>query len=77
MTGADGSAPTEVAPPAGWLGRHAIDVRPLRHAAYRRLFIGSAVSYFGYQFTAVAVPVQMYALTGSSTWVGYLGLAAL
>jgi MFS family permease len=77
VTGADASAPPEVAPPAGWLGRHAIDVRPLRHAAYRRLFIGSAVSYFGYQFTAVAVPVQMYALTGSSTWVGYLGLAAL
>jgi MFS family permease len=77
VTGADESAAPEVGPPAGWLGRHAIDVRPLRHTAYRRLFIGSAVSFFGYQFTAVAVPVQMYALTGSSTWVGYLGLAAL
>jgi MFS family permease len=61
----------------GWLRRHAIDVRPLRHPAYRRLFIGSAVSFFGYQFTAVAVPVQMYALTRSSAWVGFLGIAAL
>jgi MFS family permease len=61
----------------GWLARHAIDYRPLRHAAYRRMFIGSAVSFFGFQFTAVAVPVQMYALTHSSAWVGYLGIAAL
>jgi MFS family permease len=60
-----------------WLSRHAIDVRPLRHTAYRRLFIGSAVSFFGYQFTAVAVPVQMFTLTHSSAWVGYLGIAGL
>ena len=44
------------APPESWLRRHAIDVRPLRHRAYRRMFIGSAVSFFGYQFTAVAAP---------------------
>ena len=31
----------------------------------------------GYQLTAVAVPVQMYAVTGSSFWVGLIGLAAL
>jgi MFS family permease len=54
-----------------------IDVRTLRYPAYRRLFIGSAVSFFGYQFTAVAVPVQMFALTRSSAWVGYLGIAGL
>jgi MFS family permease len=59
------------------LRRHAIDVRPLRHPAYRRLFIGNAVSNLGYQFTAVAVPVQMYALTRSSLWVGLLGVAGL
>jgi MFS family permease len=52
-------------------------VRPLRHRAFRRLFIGSAVAFFGYQFTAVAVPVQMFALTHSSAWVGYLGIAGL
>jgi MFS family permease len=61
----------------GFLRRHAIDTRPLRHPAYRRLFIGDSVSTFGFQFTAVAVPVQMYALTHSSLWVGYLGLAGL
>ena len=60
-----------------FLRRHAIDTRPLRHTPYRRLFLGNAVSNFGYQFTAVAVPVQMYALTNSSLWVGLLGLAAL
>jgi MFS family permease len=70
-------APEAIDEQRGWLARHAIDVRPLRHAAYRRLFIGSAVSFFGYQFTAVAVPVQMYALTHSSAWVGYLGIAGL
>jgi MFS family permease len=62
---------------AWFVRRHAIDVRPLRHAAYRRLFVGNAVSFVGYQFTAVAVPVQMYAMTGSSFLVGLLGVAAL
>jgi MFS family permease len=61
----------------GGLRSVAIDVRPLRHPAYRRLFVGTAVSFFGYQFTAVAVPVQMYAMTGSNAWVGLLGLAGL
>ncbi|HEY7223122.1 MAG TPA: MFS transporter [Micromonosporaceae bacterium] len=57
--------------------RHAIDIRPLRHAPYRRLFIGQSVSAVGLAFTAVAVPVQMFALSGSSLWVGLLGLASL
>jgi MFS family permease len=59
------------------LRRWAIDVRPLRLPAYRRLWIGNAVSFYGYQFTAVAVPVQMFALTRESFWVGLLGAAAL
>jgi MFS family permease len=54
-----------------------IDVRPLRGAAYRRMWIGNGISFFGFQFTAVAVPVEMYAITRSSAWVGLLGLAAL
>jgi MFS family permease len=54
-----------------------IDVRPLRVPAYRRMWVGNGVSFFGFQFTAVAVPVQMYALTHSSAWVGLLGVAAL
>jgi len=60
----------------GWR-RVAIDTRPLRHPAYRRMFIGSATSFFGTQLTAVAVPVQMYAMTRSNAWVGVLGIAGL
>jgi MFS family permease len=41
------------------------------------MWIGNGASYFGFQFTAVAVPVQMYDVTGSSAWVGLLGLAGL
>ncbi|MFI7539766.1 MFS transporter [Actinoplanes sp. NPDC049599] len=57
--------------------RWVIDVRPLRGAAYRRMWLGNGVSYFGFQFTAVAVPVEMFAITRSSAWVGLLGIAAL
>jgi MFS family permease len=60
-----------------WFARHAIDIRPLRHAAYRRLFIGNGVSLFGYQFTAVAVPVQVYQLTHSNLWVGMVSFGGL
>ncbi|WP_432980830.1 MFS transporter [Dactylosporangium sp. CA-233914] len=66
--------------PRGWLRRHAIDIRPLRHGAYRRIFIGNAVAFFGVQFTAVAVPVQVYTITRSSLWVGvasFVGLVPL
>jgi MFS family permease len=59
------------------LRRLAIDTTPLRHPPYRRLFVGQGVSFVGYQVTAVAVPVQVYALTRSSFWVGILGLVGL
>lgn len=61
----------------GFVKKHAIDVRALRFPAFRRLFIGNAVSFIGFQFTAVAVPVQMYAITDSSLWVGLIGIAGL
>ncbi|MEU4565661.1 MFS transporter [Micromonospora sp. NPDC023956] len=54
----------------------AIDLRPLRVPAYRRLWTGNSVAMFGFQFTAVAVPVEMYALTRDSFWVGLIGVAA-
>jgi MFS family permease len=57
----------------GWM----IDVRPLRIVAYRRMWLGNGLSFFGFQFTSVAVPVEMYAITKSSAWVGLLGVAAL
>jgi MFS family permease len=54
-----------------------IDTRPLGVPTFRRTWIGNGASFFGFQFTAVAVPVQMFALTGSPTWVGLLGVAGL
>jgi MFS family permease len=62
---------------SGRLRRIAIDTGPLRHQDYRRLFIGQGVSFVGFQVTAVAVPVQVYVITGSSFWVGILGLVGL
>ena len=61
----------------GFVKKHAIDVRALRYPSFRRLFIGNAVSFIGFQFTAVAVPVQMFAITDSSLWVGLIGVAGL
>ncbi|GIJ23503.1 MFS transporter [Micromonospora lutea] len=55
--------------------RWAIDLRPLRVPAYRRMWFGNTVAMFGFQLTAVAVPVEMYALTQDSLWVGLLGIA--
>lgn len=55
--------------------RWAIDLRPLRVPAYRRVWTGNAIAMFGFQFTAVAVPVEMFDLTGGSLWVGLLGIA--
>ncbi|MCY1137470.1 MFS transporter [Actinoplanes sp. Pm04-4] len=54
-----------------------IDIRPLKVTAYRRMWVGNGLSFFGFQFTSVAVPVEMYAITNSSAWVGLLGIAGL
>ena len=61
---------------AGWR-RHAIDVRPLRYPDYRRLWAGNAIAFVGFQVTAVAVPVEIYDITGSSFWVGMMGAVGL
>jgi MFS family permease len=50
-----------------------IDLTPLRHDDFRRLWTGNSVAFVGFAVTAVAVPVQVYAVTGSSFWVGTLG----
>ncbi|HZQ64865.1 MAG TPA: MFS transporter [Gaiellaceae bacterium] len=56
----------------------AVDVGPLRrHRDYRLLWIGLAVSYFGSEITYVAVPYQIYRLTGSTAVVGLVALAEL
>jgi MFS family permease len=55
----------------------AMDTRPLRIPSYRRLFWGVAATMLGQQMTLVAVPYQVYALTGSSFLVGVTSIVAL
>jgi MFS family permease len=50
------------------------DVGPLRLEGFRRLWAAGVVTAVGSQMTAVAVPLQIYALTSSSTYVGLAGL---
>jgi MFS family permease len=59
------------------LKRHAVDTRPLATPPYRRLLIGQGTSFIGSMLTQVAVPVQVYALSHSSLYVGLVGLAGL
>ena len=55
-----------------------LDLTPLRVSRpYRRLLFGDAVSVIGTQVTTVAVPLQVYDLTGSAAAVGLVGLAGL
>ncbi|WP_372343202.1 MFS transporter [Streptomyces sp. KL116D] len=60
----------------GWR-RWAMDTRPLRIPAYRRLWTSTIVTAVGSQLTAVAVPKQIYDITGSSAWVGAASMAGL
>jgi MFS family permease len=60
------------------LARIAVDVRPLRASRdFRRLWFGTGISAIGSQITTVAIPFQLYELTGSTLLVGLLGIAAL
>ena len=61
------------------LGRLAVvDITPLRRVSgYRWLFAGMFVMQVGRQLTVVAVPIQVYEITGSTIAVGLLGLAQL
>jgi MFS family permease len=55
-----------------------LDLSPLRrNRDFRRLFFGQLVSVFGNMITFVAVPYQVYQLTGSSAVVGLLGATQL
>ena len=55
-----------------------LDISPLRRSRdLRALVAGQAVSVLGTQMAAVAVPYQVYRLTGSSLDVGLVSLAAL
>ena len=50
------------------------DTRPLADPGFRRLWIGEIVTVIGAQLTVVAVPAQIYAITGSSAYVGLTGV---
>jgi MFS family permease len=54
-----------------------VDTRPLAVRPYRRLWTSTIVTSVGSQLTAVAVPKQIYDITGSSAYVGLSGLVAL
>jgi MFS family permease len=54
-----------------------MDLRPLRRRDFRSLFAAQFVSFLGTMVTYVALPYQMFQLTGSSLKVGLLGLAEL
>ena len=73
-------SPPEIRPP-GVLARlrpHLLDVTPLRISSdLRRLVLAQAISEFGNQATLVAIPFQIYAITGSTVAVGLVALAEL
>ena len=55
-----------------------VDVTPLRASqGFRRLYGGLSLAWLGRQLTVVAVPYQVYELTGSTFLVGALGIAQL
>lgn len=54
-----------------------LDVRPLSFTSFRRTFLGQAAAIVGTSLTRVAVPVQVYSISGSSADVGLVGAAML
>src|SRR5690349_21656350 len=57
----------------GWVA----DTRPLRNQHFRRLWVANIITVVGAQLTVVAVPAQIYDVTGSSAYVGLTGLFGL
>ena len=70
--------PTDPAARRGRLRGIFLDVEPLRRDRdYRFLWTGQVISGFGRQVTVVALPFQLYVLTGSTLAVGLLALVQL
>jgi MFS family permease len=53
------------------------DTRPLTNVHFRRLWVANIVTVVGAQLTVVAVPAQLYSMTGSSAYVGLAGVFGL
>ena len=59
----------------GFFRHLVVDATPLRESPrYRWLYAGLGVTWLGRQLTVVAVPYQIYELTGSTLAVGLLGM---
>jgi MFS family permease len=58
-------------------GKLFADTTPLRTPDFRRLWLTGIVTVIGANLTIFAVPVQLYALTQNSAYVGLSGLFAL
>jgi MFS family permease len=54
-----------------------VDTTPLQHRDFRLLFIAGTVFYLGGMVSYVAIPFQVYTLTGSNFAVGAIGLVEL
>ncbi|GAA0511818.1 MFS transporter [Saccharopolyspora subtropica] len=77
MQPSSGTQATSRRPLSTLLGKVFIDTRPLKYPAYRRLWLSTIVTAVGAQFSAVAVPKQLYDITGSSAYVGLAGIFGL
>ena len=53
------------------------DTAPLANAPFRRRWRANVITVIGAQLTVVAVPAQIYAITGDSGYVGLTGLFGL
>jgi MFS family permease len=55
-----------------------LHVSPLKeNSNYRWLYLSQLISFFGSMITYVAIPFQMYEITGSTFHVGMLGIVQL
>ncbi len=53
------------------------DTRPLQNPHFARLWRANIITVIGAQLTVVAVPAQIYGITGSSAYVGLTGVFGL
>jgi MFS family permease len=61
-----------------WLSKIAVDVQPLRASRdYRLITAGSLITGLGTQATLVALPYQVFVITGSAFLTGMIGAAEL
>ncbi|MGC0362568.1 MFS family permease [Rhodococcus sp. 27YEA15] len=63
--------------PTSAVKRILADTTPLENPDYRRLWVAGIVTVIGAQLSVVAVPQQVYEITGSSAYVGLTGIFGL